>query len=155
MIRIATTIFLYLLSSQPIHAETRPATAAPALKPDEVVTKEKKQEVENVIWQLPDWCKDLEQNFNQIQVCGIALDEELETSVTRSEINAKKQLARRTGGQVDEIITEKMIGSESEMKSESTLRSEAKVGPYIIKNIKTIQSEGKYLTFTKLVQYFD
>ena len=144
------------IQSQPV---TPPAPAAlapaPAPKPVEVVTEEQKQEVENVTWELPDWCEDLEQNFNQIQVCGVALHKNLQMSRTRSEMDARKQLARRTGGQVDEIITEKIIGSDSEVNSESTLRSEAKVGPYIIENQKTIQSEGKYLTFTKVVQYFN
>ena len=50
-------------------------TPAPVPKPVEVVTEEQKQEVENVTWELPDWCEDLEQNFNQIQVCGVALQE--------------------------------------------------------------------------------
>ena len=139
----------------PAPAPAAPAPAAPAPKPVEVVTEEQKQDVENVTWKLPDWCEDLEQNFNQVQVCGVALHKNLQMSRTRSEMDARKQLARRTGGQVDEIITEKIIGSDSEVNSESTLRSEAKVGPYIIENQKTIQSEGKYLTFTKVVQYFN
>ena len=134
---------------------SQPVTPAPASKPVEVVTEEQKQEVENVTWKLPDWCEDLEQNFNQIQVCGVALHKNLQMSRTRSEMDARKQLARRTGGQVKETITENIIGSESETNSESELRSEAKIGPYIIENQKTMQSEGKYLTFTKMVQYFN
>lgn len=113
------------IQSQPL----TPAPGAPAPKPVEVVTEEQKQEVENVTWKLPDWCEDLEQNFNQVQVCGVALHKDLQMSRTRSEMDARKQLARRTGGQVDETITEKIIGSDSEVNSESTLRSEAKVGP--------------------------
>ena len=139
------------IQSQPV----TPAPAALVPKPVEVVTEEQKQEVENVTWKLPDWCEDLEQNFNQIQVCGVALHKNLQMSRTRSEMDARKQLARRTGGQVDETITEKVIDSDSKTTSESTLRSEAKVGPYIIENQKTIQSEGKYLTFTKVVQYLN
>tara|TARA_B100000886_G_scaffold311813_1_gene247357 strand:- start:202 stop:516 length:315 start_codon:yes stop_codon:yes gene_type:complete len=104
---------------------------------------------------LPDWCEDLEQNFNQIQECGVALHKNLQMSRTRSEMDARKQLARRTGGQVDKTITETTSGSKSKMTSESTLRSEAKIGPYIIENQKTIRSEGKYLTFTKVVEYFN
>ena len=134
---------------------SQPATPVPAPKPVEVVTEEQKQEVENVTWKLPDWCENLEQNFNQIQVCGVALHKNLQMSRTRSEMDARKQLARRTGGQVEETITEKIIGSESETNSESELRSETKIGPYIIEKQKTIQSEGKYLTFTKVVQYFN
>ena len=155
MIRIATTIFLCLISSQTIHAETRPATAAPSLKPNEMVTEEQKQEVENVTWKLPDWCEDLEQNFNQIQVCGVALHKNLQMSRTRSEMDARKQLARRASGQVDETITETTSGSNSEVTSTAILTSKSKVGRYIIENQKTIQSEGKYLTFTKVVQYFN
>jgi len=134
---------------------SKPVIPAPAPKPVEVVTEEQKQEVENVTWELPDWCEDLEQNFNQIQVCGVALHKNLQMSRTRSEMDARKQLARRASGQVDETITERTSGSKSEMTSESTLRSETKIGPYIIEKQKTIQSEGKYLTFTKVVQYFN
>ena len=134
---------------------SQPVTLAPASKPVEVVTEEQKQEVENVTWKLPDWCEDLEQNFNQIQVCGVALHKNLQMSRTRSEMDARKQLARRASGQVDETITETTSGSNSEVTSTAILTSKSKVGRYIIENQKTIQSEGKYLTFTKVVQYFN
>ena len=134
---------------------SQPVTPAPAPKPVEIVTEEQKQEVENVTWKLPDWCQDLEQNFNQIQVCGVALHKNLQMSRTRSEMDARKQLARRASGQVDETITEITSDSNSEVTSTAILTSKSKVGRYIIENQKTIQSEGKYLTFTKLVQYFD
>ena len=134
---------------------SQPATPKPAPKPVEVVTEEQKQEVENVTWKLPDWCEDLEQNFNQIQVCGVALHKNLQMSRTRSEMDARKQLARRASGQVDETITETTSGSNSEVTSTAILTSKSKVGRYIIENQKTIQSEGKYLTFTKVVQYFN
>ena len=128
--------------------QSQPVTPAPKLV--EVVTEEQKQEVENVTWKLPDWCEDLEQNFNQIQVCGVALHKNLQMSRTRSEMDARKQLARRASGQVDETITETTSGSNSEVTSTAILTSKSKVGRYIIKNQKTIQSEGKYLTFTKV-----
>ena len=142
--------------SQPVTpAPAAPAPAAPAPKPVEVVTEEQKQDVENVTWKLPDWCEDLEQNFNQVQVCGVALHKNLQMSRTRSEMDARKQLARRASGQVDETITETTSGSNSEVTSTAILTSKSKVGRYIIENQKTIQSEGKYLTFTKVVQYFN
>ena len=124
-------------------------------EPVEVVTEEQKQEVENVTWELPDWCEDLEQNFNQIQICGIALHKNLQMSRTRSEMDARKQLARRASGQVNETIKETTSGSGSEVTSTAILTSNSDIGNYIIKNQKTIQSEGKYLTFTKVVQYFN
>ena len=139
--------------SQPV--TPAPAPAAPAPKPVEFVTEEQKQDVENVTWKLPDWCEDLEQNFNQVQVCGVALHKNLQMSRTRSEMDARKQLARRASGQVDETITETTSGSNSEVTSTAILTSKSKVGRYIIENQKTIQSEGKYLTFTKVVQYFN
>ena len=139
--------------SQPVTPAA--ASLAPAPKPAEVVTEEQKQEVENVTWKLPDWCEDLEQNFNQIQICGVAIHKNLQMSRTRSEMDARKQLARRASGQVDETITETTSGSNSEVTSTAILTSKSKVGRYIIENQKTIQSEGKYLTFTKVVQYFN
>ena len=134
---------------------SQPATPAPAPKPVAVVAEKQKQEVENVTWKLPDWCEDLEQNFNQIQVCGVALHKNLQMSRTRSEMDARKQLARRASGQVDETITETTSGSNSVVTSTAILTSKSKVGRYIIENQMTIQSEGKYLTFTKVVQYFN
>ena len=133
---------------------SQPAIPASSPKPVDVVTEEQKQEVENITWKLPDWCEDLEQNFNQIQVCGVALHKNLQMSRTRSEMDARKQLARRACGQVDETITETTSGSNSEV-STTILTSKSKVGRYIIENQKTIQSEGKYLTLTKVVQYFN
>ena len=131
--------------------------AEPAATPEpvEVVSQEQKEEVENVTWQLPDWCEDLEQNFNQIQVCGVALHKNLQMSRTRSEMDARKQLARRAAGQVDETITETTDGSNSNVQTTAILTSKSDVGRYIIENQKTIQSVGKYLTFTKVVQYFN
>ena len=52
-------------------------------------------------------------------------------------MDARKQLARRTGGQVDEI-TEKIIGSDS---SEFRINIKVKQVGRIIENQKTIQSE--------------
>ena len=131
--------------------------AEPAATPEpvEVVSQEQKEDVENVTWQLPDWCEDLEQNFNQIQVCGVALHKNLQMSRTRSEMDARKQLARRVAGQVDETITETTDGSNSNVQTTAILTSKSDVGRYIIENQKTIQSVGKYLTFTKVVQYFN
>ncbi|EHI48871.1 hypothetical protein HIMB100_00012240 [SAR116 cluster alpha proteobacterium HIMB100] len=141
-----------VLPSQPEIKKEEPV-AAP--EPVEVVSKEQKQEVENIIWELPDWCEDLEQNFNQIQVCGVALHKNLQVSRTRSEMDARKQLARRAAGQVDETIAETTDGSNSNVQTTAILTSKSDVGRYIIENQKTIQSEGKYLTFTKVVQYFN
>ena len=67
----------------------------------------------------------------------------------------ENSLQRRASGQVDETITETTSGSNSEVTSTAILTSKSKVGRYIIENQKTIQSEGKYLTFTKVVQYFN
>ena len=65
--------------SQPVTPAPAPAPAAPAPKPVEFVTEEQKQDVE-MSWKLPDWCEDLEQNFNQVQVCGVALHKNLQMS---------------------------------------------------------------------------
>lgn len=123
--------------------------------PANVVTDEKKEEVENVTWQMPRWCEYLEQKSNQIQVCGVALHGNFQASRTRSENDARKQLARRECSQVDETIKETNDGSGSEQNSNSNLRSKCELKPYVIEIQKTVESEGKYLTFTKLVQYFE
>ena len=117
--------------------------------------KGQKEEVESVTWQMPRWCEDLEQKSNQIQVCGIALHKNLQMSRTRSEMDARKQLARRAAGDIDETITETTSGTDSEVKLTTILTSKSKVGGYVIENQNTIPSEGKYLTFTKVVQYFE
>lgn len=142
-------------TASPSQPETKKEEPVVAPEPVEVVIQEQKEEVENVTWQLPDWCEDLEQNFNQIQVCGVALHKNLQMSRTRSEMDARKQLARRAAGQVDETITETTDGSNSNVQTTAILTSKSDVGRYIIENQKTIQSEGKYLTFTKVVQYFN
>ena len=114
------------IQSQP----SQPATQTPAPKPVEVVTEEQKQEVENITWKLPDWCEDLEQNFNQIQVCGVALHKNLQMSRTRSEMDARKQLARRASGQVDETITETTSGSNSDIEKQSMYGSNEMISPF-------------------------
>ena len=146
-----------IIEEQEIQTESQPAKSALEAMQSigEVNKRGQKEEVESVTWQMPRWCEDLEQKPNQIQVCGVALHKNLQMSRTRSEMDARKQLARRAAGQIDETIIEETSGTDTEVKSTTILTTKSKVGGYVIENQNTIPSKGKYLTFTKVVQFFE
>jgi len=121
---------------------------------DTQIAETKKAEAVQILFEMPEWCENIERLFNAIQVCGVAKHPNLQSSRMRSEMDARKQLARRISSEIDETITESSIGSSTSMQSTSTLRSKVTLGSYEIDQQKTIQSGTDYITFTKVIQYF-
>ena len=130
-----------------------PSADVVAVSSEAVVEQE--ESANKVTWQIPEWCEDLEQNFNQVQVCGIAEHPNLQMSRTRSELDARKQLARRQSGQVSEVMTETVDDNGGAVTATSVLTSNSEVSRYVIEKQQTIENDGKYLTFTKVIQYFN
>jgi hypothetical protein len=117
--------------------------------------KDAKEEIISTTFKIPEWCEDLEQRFNVVQVCGIASHRNLQMSRTRSELDARKQLARRMAGDIEEVIIENDGGDGGNVQTTAIAKSRTKLGPYIIIKQVTIESDNKYLTFTKVRQYFE
>ena len=63
--------------------------------PEEKVENEK----ENMMWAMPTWCENLKQEPFQIKACGIAKSSNLQTSRTRSSLDARKQITKMLNNQ--------------------------------------------------------
>ena len=61
-----------------------------------VISKQEiiKNEKEDMIWAMPSWCENLKQEPFQFKACGIAKSPNLQTSRTRSELDARKQISK-------------------------------------------------------------
>ncbi|MDC0110981.1 hypothetical protein OAI76_04175, partial [Alphaproteobacteria bacterium] len=53
-----------------------------------------KNEQEDMIWAMPSWCENLQQEPFQFKACGVAKSPNLQTSRTRSELDARKQISK-------------------------------------------------------------
>ena len=53
-----------------------------------------KAEKEDMMWAMPTWCENLKQEPFQIKACGIAKSSNLQTSRTRSALDARKQITK-------------------------------------------------------------
>ena len=74
--------------------------SAPPEKPKVISQQEIiKNEKEDMIWAMPSWCENLKQEPFQFKACGIAKSPNLQTSRTRSELDARKQISKILGNQ--------------------------------------------------------
>ena len=125
-----------------------------------IVVKEKKiQPVKKVVKEnkvklldnIPDWCQNPKITIVSIQVCGIAQSSNIQTSRTRSELDARKQLARRFTTNINQKIHEKISSTSSEVKSGTVATTKFNVERSTILKRKTIINNNKYITFTLVV----
>ena len=68
----------------------------------EIINNEK----EDMIWAMPSWCENLKQEPFQLKACGIAKSPNLQTSRSRSALDARKQIIK--------IISNQCSGMERE-----------------------------------------
>ena len=70
-------------------------TNAPSEKTKDISQQEIiKNEKEDMIWAVPSWCENLKQEPFQLKACGIDKSSNLQTSRTRSELDARKQISK-------------------------------------------------------------
>ena len=81
-----------------------------------------KNEKEDMIWAMPSWCENLKQEPFQFKACGIAKSPNLQTSRTRSELDARKQISKILGNQCSGIEKEDTRNSKTFFNS--SLKSE-------------------------------
>ena len=124
-----------------------------------VVQEKKTQPVKKVVKEnkvklldnIPDWCQNPKITIVSIQVCGIAQSSNIQTSRTRSELDARKQLARRFSTNINQKIQEKISSTSSEVKSGTVATTKFHVERSTILKRKTIINDNKYITFTLVV----
>ena len=96
---------------------------------------------------MPNWCQNPKITIVAIQVCGIAESSNIQTSRTRSELDARKQLSRRFNTNINQIIKEDNLN----LKSETYSITKFDILRSTILKRKTIVINNIYLTYTLIV----
>ena len=112
-----------------------------------IVEKEK----EDMIWAMPTWCENLKQEPFQIKACGIAKSSNLQTSRTRSELDARKQITKILNNQCNSSEQEETVDGKSVFKSSLSCETgDVNVKNVIVINRKTERVNLEFVTFTVL-----
>ena len=96
---------------------------------------------------MPEWCQNPKITIIAIQVCGIAESSNIQTSRTRSELDGRKQLARRFNNEIDQNLIE----ADKNITTNTQSRTKFNVQRSTILKRKTIVINKKYTTYTLIV----
>ena len=69
---------------------SNPTEKRNVISQQEIIKNEKK----DMLWAMPSWCENLQQEPFQFKACGIAKSHNLQTSRTLSEIDSRKQISK-------------------------------------------------------------
>lgn len=120
----------------------------PILQSPENITKNEK---DDMIWAMPSWCENLKQEPFQIKACGIAKSSNIQTSRSRSELDARKQITKILNNKCNSSEREETVDGKSIFKS--SLRCETgdvNVKNVVVKKRKTERVGVDFVTFTVL-----
>ena len=121
----------------------KPVTQNPKAK----VEKEK----EDMMWAMPTWCENLKQEPFQIKACGIAESSDLQTSRTRSALDARKQITKILNNQCNSSEREETVNGKSVFKSSYSCETgEVNIKNIIVKKRKTERVGLEFVTFSIL-----
>ena len=110
-----------------------------------------KNEKEDMIWAMPSWCEILEQKSSEVKACGIAKSSNLQTSRTRSELDARKQISKILSNKCSGIEKEDTRNSKTFFNSSFICETGIVNIKYaLIKNRKTVRVGNEFLTFTEM-----
>ena len=110
-----------------------------------------KNEKENMIWAMPTWCENLKQEPFQLKACGIAKSPHLQTSRTRSELDARKQITKILRNKCSATEREETKNGKTFFNSIYTCETgEVSIKNALIKNRKTERVGNDFVTFTKM-----
>ena len=96
---------------------------------------------------MPEWCQNPKITIIAIQVCGIAESSNIQTSRTRSELDGRKQLARRFNTE----INQNLIESDKNLTTNTQSITKFNVQRSTILKRKTIVVNKKFTTYTLIV----
>ncbi len=114
-----------------------------------------KNEKEDMIWAMPSWCENIKQEPFQFKVCGIAKSLNLQTSRTRSELDARKQISKILGNQCSGTEREERRNGKTYFKSIYTCETgEVSIKNALIKNRKTERVGNNFVTFTEMSLFY-
>ena len=127
-------------------------TTTPPEKPKVISQQEmKKNEKEDMIWAMPSWCENIKQEPLQFKTCGIAKSPNLQTSRTRSELDARKQIIKLLGNQCSGTEREETKNGKTFFNSIYTCETgKVSIKNALIKNRKTERVSNNFVTFTEM-----
>ena len=114
------------------------------IKVEEKKVKDSKFEL---LDKMPEWCQNPKITIVAIQVCGIAESSNIQTSRTRSELDGRKQLARRFNTEINQNLKE----TDKNLTTNTRSRTKFNVQSSTILKRKTIVINKKYTTYTLIV----
>lgn len=110
-----------------------------------------KNEKEDMMWAMPTWCENLKQEPFQIKACGIAKSSNLQTSRTRSALDARKQITKILNNQCNSSEREETVNGKSIFKSSYSCETgEVNIKNIIVKKRKTERVGLEFVTFSIL-----
>ena len=127
-------------------------TNPPSEKPKVISQQEIiKNEKEDMIWAMPSWCENLQQEPFQFKACGIAQSPNLQTSRTRSELDARKQISKILGNQCRSTEKEESRNGKTFFNSSFVCDTgEVSIKNALVKNRKTERVADNFVTFTEM-----
>jgi len=110
-----------------------------------------KNEKEDMIWAMPSWCENLQQEPFQFKACGIAKSPNLQTSRTRSELDARKQISKILSNQCRSTERESARNGNSVFNSTFTCETgEVSIKNALVRKRKTERVGTNFVTFTEM-----
>ena len=110
-----------------------------------------KNEKEDMIWAMPSWCENIKQEPFQLKACGIAKSPNLQTSRTRSELDARKQISKILNNQCKSTEKEESRNGKTFFNSSFVCETgEVSINNTLIKNRKTERVGNNFITFTEM-----
>ena len=114
-----------------------------------------KNEKEDIIWAMPTWCENLKQEPFQFKSCGIAQSPNLQTSRTRSELDARKQISKILGNQCRGTEKEESRNGKTFFNSSFVCETgKVSIKNTLIKNRKTERVGNNFVTFTEMSLFY-
>ena len=114
-----------------------------------------KNEKEDMIWAMPSWCENLKQEPFQLRACGIAKSPNLQTSRTRSELDARKQISKILNNQCRVVEKEESRNGKTFFNSSFLCDTgEVSITNIFIKNRKTERVGNNFVTFTEMSLFY-
>ena len=114
-----------------------------------------KNEKEDMIWAMPSWCENLKQEPFQLKACGIAKSPNLQTSRTRSELDARKQISKILNNQCRGTEKEESRNGKTFFNSSFLCDTgEVSIKNIFIKNRKTERVGNNFVTFTEMSLFY-
>jgi hypothetical protein len=114
-----------------------------------------KNEKEDMIWAMPTWCENLKQEPFQFKSCGIAKSPNLQTSRTRSELDARKQISKILSNQCRGTEKEESRNGKTFFNSSFICETgEVSIKNTLIKNRKTERVGNNFVTFTEMSLFY-